>query len=196
MINGISSLVQGEHSRAVVGRVALFHAVGGATGGASMAGICWLVLTPIRTILPSAIALGLLVCLAVCTALSDFGLLSLQGQNRQVPQRWLSTYGVEKAYGLYGFWLGAGLATNVAYALEYVVFIGAAILLPLFPALVAGAIFGLCRTAVAGPVGVVPRAAWAWTEFFRTQRGRLPALSGLIALGLALAMVLVYLSSY
>jgi len=195
MINGISSLVQGERSRASVGRIALFHAVGGVIGGASMAGFCWLVLTPVRTILPGSVGLALVVGLAICTALSDFGLLSVQGQNRQVPQRWLATYGAEKAYGLYGFWLGAGLATNVAYALEYAVFIGAAILLPLLPALAAGTIFGFCRTALAGPVGVVPRAASAWSEFFRTQRGRLPALSGLIALGLAAALLVVYFSS-
>lgn len=195
MINGIASLVQGEHSKAVAGRVVLLHAAGGALGGATMAGLCWLILTPVRTIFPEAVGLGLIVVVAIVAALADFGVLLLRRQNRQVPQRWFSTYGVEKAYGLYGLWLGAGLATNVAYALEYVIFIGAAVLLPFLPALAAGAIFGLGRTALAGPIGVIPRAAAAWSEFFRANQTRLPYLSGMIALGLAAAMTFVYLSA-
>lgn len=195
MINGIVSLVQGEHSKAFVGRVVVLHAAGGAIGGAAMAGLCWLALTPVRTILPEVVALALVVALAICMALFDFGLLSLRRQNRQVPQRWLATYGAEKAYALYGFRLGAGLATNVTYAVEYVVFIGAGVLLPFGPALVAGVIFGLGRTALAGPIGLVPRAASAWSELWKRQRLRLPALSGLISLGLAAAIPLIYLSS-
>lgn len=195
MINGIVSLVQGEHSKAFVGRVVLLHAAGGAVGGAAMAGLCWLALTPVRTIMPEAVGLALVVGLAVCMALFDLGLLSLRRQNRQVPQRWFATYGAEKAYALYGFWLGAGLATNVTYALEYVVFVGAGVLLPLPPALVAGAIFGLGRTALAGPIGLVPRAASAWTVLFQRQQLRLPALSGVIALAIAAAIPVLYLSS-
>lgn len=194
MINGIVSLVQGEHSKAFVGRVVLLHAAGGAVGGAAMAGLCWLALTPVRTILPEVVGLALIGGLAICMALFDFGLLPLRRQNRQVPQRWFATYGAEKAYALYGFWLGGGLATNVTYALEYVVFVGAGVLLPLPPALVAGAIFGLARTALAGPIGLVPRAASAWTDLFQKQQLRLPALSGLIALGIAAAIPLLYLS--
>jgi hypothetical protein len=194
MINGIVSLVQGEHSKAFVGRVVLLHAAGGAVGGAAMAGLCWLALTPVRTILPEVAGLALITGLAVCMALSDFGLLSLRRQNRQVPQRWFAIYGAEKAYALYGFWLGAGLATNVTYALEYVVFIGAAVLLPLPPALVAGAIFGLGRTALAGPIGLVPRVASAWADRFQKQQLRLPVVSGLLALGLAAVLPLLYLS--
>lgn len=190
MINGIASLVQGEHSKGFAGRVVLLHAAGGALGGATMAGLCWLALTPVRTILPQTVGLALMVGVAVGAALADFGLLSLRRQNRQVPQRWFSTYGAEKAYALYGLWLGAGLATNVAYALEYVVFIGAAVLLPFAPALAAGAIFGLGRTALAGPIGLIPKGASAWSEFFRAHQSRLPALSGLVALGLAIAMIL------
>jgi hypothetical protein len=193
MINGIASLVQGEHSKAFVGRVVVLHAAGGAIGGASMAVLCWLALTPVRTILPETIGLGLIIGVGICTALSDFGLLSLRRQNRQVPQRWFTTYGAEKAYALYGFWLGAGLATNVAYAVEYLVFVGAAVLLPFLPALAAGAIFGLGRTALAGPIGLVPRAASTWSELFRTHRIHLPVLSGFIALGLVAAMIAVYL---
>jgi hypothetical protein len=195
MINGIASLVQGEHSKAFVGRVVLSHAAGGAVGGATMAGVCWLVLTPVRTLLPEVVDLGLMVVVAVCAGLFDFGLLPLRRQNRQVPQRWFSTYGPQRAYALYGFWLGAGLATNVTYALEYVVFAGAAVLLPFGPALVAGAIFGFGRTGLAGPIGVIPRGASTWSELFRGQQLRLPAASGLIALGLAGAMPLLYLSS-
>lgn len=160
-----------------------------------MAGLCWLALTPVRTILPQAVGLGLVAGVAVVAALSDFGLLSLRRQNRQVPQRWFSTYGAEKAYGLYGFWLGAGLATNVAYALEYAVFIGAAVLLPFPAALAAGAIFGFGRTALAGPIGLIPRAAALWSELFRAHQTRLPNLSGLIALGLAIALILACLTS-
>lgn len=154
-----------------------------------MAALCWIALTPLRTLAPEPVALGLVAGVAICTSLSDFGRLSLRRQNRQVPQGWFTIYGAERAYALYGLWLGAGLATNVAYGLEYFVFVGAGVLLPFFPALVAGAIFGLGRTALAGPIGLFPRAASAWTGFFLARGGRLPGLSGVIALAIASALV-------
>ena len=192
MINGISSLVQGAHSRVAVARVTGLHALGGVLGGALMAGLCWLALTPVRTILPTVVGVGVIVVVAILAALADLRVVSLQRQNRQVPQRWFKVYGIERAYAMYGLWLGAGLATNVSFAVEYVVFIGAAVLLPLAPALVAGAIFGLIRTGAVGPIGVLPELASTWTGIFRVRGNQLPVLSAVGAAALAAAMVVVY----
>jgi hypothetical protein len=175
-----------------VARITVLHTLGGIVGGASMAGLCWLALTPVRTILPTVVGIGAVVVVATVAALADLRVLNLQRQNRQVPQRWFKVYGVERAYAMYGLWLGAGLATNVSFAVEYLVFIGAAVLLPLPAALVAGAIFGLIRTGAAGPIGVFPRMASTWTGIFRVRGNRLPILSALGSSSVAAAMVVLY----
>jgi hypothetical protein len=140
------------------------HAVSGAFGGLAMAAILWLLLTPLRTLPPALVAYVMVAGLAASASLADLGVVHLPRQRRQVPQRWWRTYGPIRSYALYGFWLGAGLVTNITYMVELVVLVGAGVLLPLHEAMLIGAIFGLGRTAPVGPLAASPRLATWWGD--------------------------------
>jgi hypothetical protein len=153
-----------------------------------MAAAVWLLVTPFRTLLPSIALLAFLAPFALAAALSDLGHVELPRQQRQVPQSWYGRHGPIGSYVRYGLGLGAGLATNVTYAAEYTVFLGAGLLLPIASAVIVGALFGLGRTILVGPLACSNRTANRWDSFFN-QAGPI-ALRGLSAFtSVALAAV-------
>lgn len=191
MIGGIASLVQGEREKRlrVTTRMWLAHTAGGVIGGAAMAAALWLVFTPLRTLPPELFVVSVFVVLAAAALLAELERLGLPRQARQVPQLWSRRYGPSGSYALYGLWLGAGLATNVTYTVEYVAFFAAALFLSLPSALIAGAAFGLGRTALIGPIGMIPRAALWWSRRYSTGM-RARAVLGCVLTLVAVAGVL------
>lgn len=129
-----------------------------------MAGIVWLLFTPLRTIPPEPVAFVIFLGIAAASVLAELNLMPMPRQARQVPQWWYARYGPTRSYALYGLWLGAGLATNITYTVEFVVFASAALLLSLPQALIVGLAFGFARTAFVGPLGLAPRAAGWWSR--------------------------------
>lgn len=160
-----------------------------------MAAAIWLALTSVRTLVPEEVALAAVLAIAIVTVLAEMDRVTIPRQPRQVPQSWYATHGAIRSYALYGLWLGAALATNVTYAVEYLVFLGAGLLLPLPEALATGAAFGFGRTALVGPLGFVPRATALLSRIYRGKQQPLPAISVLLSVGLAAGLVVSYLSN-
>jgi hypothetical protein len=158
-----------------------------------MAAIVWILLTPLRTMAPDGVLVTMIVGLAIVIVLAEFDRVSLPRQAWQVPRPWYARYGPTRAYAMYGFWLGAGLATNVTYAVEYLVFVGAGLMMPLGPALLAGALFGLGRTVLVGPVAATPAASAFLTNLYRRHE-RLLIIVGGCGLALLVAVGLIALS--
>lgn len=188
LINGIASLVQGGSSRLTALKIGLLHGAGGTLGGALMALGLWLAATPVRTLFPPVVNLAIVALVALVAALADAGVTHLPRQARQVPSSWYETYGPYRSHALYGICLGAGLGTNVTYAVEYAVFLAPALLLPLPEALAGGLAFGLARTALVGPFGMISLIGQRWHAVYAGGRGVFrgigAALSALLAAGL------------
>jgi hypothetical protein len=166
MILGIASLGEGERPIEQRLRLWVAHSVGGTVGGALAALLIWLVLTPVRTMLPGVVGLVLVSLVAAYAVLADLGKVRFRRPSTQVPQTWYARYGPERAYFFYGGALGAGLVTYVPYGLAYSVFAALGLLLPLPAALAAGALFGLARTIPTGPGSL--SAEWASRVLFRS----------------------------
>jgi len=173
--------------------MALVHGVAGAVGGAGTALGLWLILTPIRTLLTVALNLGIVLVLAVAMAMADAGLLRLSRQARQVPGSWYDTYGPYRSHVLYGLCLGAGLGTNVTYAVEYLVFFAPALLLPLPAALVGGVGFGLARTALVGPLGIVQVIGQRWHAVYAGGRSAFRGFAAVLSIALGVGLVTLWL---
>lgn len=158
MIRGIISSGSDERASRVYRLLtSIVHFAGGVAGGAAAGGAAWFVATPVRTLFPGTIALAALVGVAVYAVLSDFHVSDRRiRMGRQVPATWRATYGHYPAYAAYGAWLGAGFVTVVPFAVVYVVFGAAGLLLPLGGAIVTGAAFGGARAGA-----VVLGALWA-----------------------------------
>lgn len=165
------------------------HAVGGTLGGAGMVVALWVVATPVRTLAPEELPVALLVALAVAAALADAGRIALPRQPRQVPQAWMRNYGPARAYALYGFWLGAGLITNISYMAEVVVLAAAALLLPFPEAVLVGGIFGLGRTAPVTPLGISRGLTGWWTRLYRRGYDRTLYASAILSVAVAVIAV-------
>ncbi len=189
LINGMASLVQGGGSRRIALKMGFLHGVGGAIGGAGAALGLWLVLTPIRTLLPQVADLAIVLIVALVTTLADMGLVHIARQARQVPSSWYDTYGPYRSHGLYGLCLGAGLGTNVTYAVEYVVFLAPALLLPLPGALAGGLAFGFARTALVGPFGVLNPIGQRWHAIYAGGRGGFKVVGATLSIALAAGLV-------
>lgn len=174
-------------------KMGLVHGAGGAIGGALMALGLWLVLTPIRTLLPGVAALAIVVSLALLTALADAGLVRIARQTRQVPSEWYHTHGPYRSHALYGLCLGAGLGTNVTYAVEYAVFLAPALLLPLPGALAGGLAFGLARTVLVGPFGTLSPIGRRWHAVYAGGRGILRGTGAILSLALAVGLLALWL---
>src|SRR5437588_7536104 len=155
MILGIASL--GEGRRPIEQRAQLWiaHSLGGVLGGTLMALTVWIVVTPIRTLLPRSVTFLLFALVATYGILADLGRTRFHRPKSQVPATWYARYGPAKSYLLYGLSLGAGMLTYVPYGAVYGTFAAIAALLPLPAAAVAGALFGLGRTLPSGPASFV-----------------------------------------
>ena len=94
-----------------------------------------------------------------------------------------------RSYALYGLWLGAALGTNITYMVELVVFVCAALLLPLHEAVVVGAVFGLGRTAPVAPLGASRRLATGWGRAYGGESTLALRLSAVLSLAIALLAV-------
>jgi len=189
MIQGIASLgPRDQTSVAVHLKTGVVHLVGGIVGGGSMAAVAWLVATPVRTLLPNGGVLGLFavfVALNVAVDLRWVG--SGTSRGRQVPATWRQRYGHYSGFAGFGGTLGAGVATFVPYAITYVVFAAAAVLLPLGSAVVCGIVFGGARAAIAAAGST--NASLAGRVFQRIIGMR--RLGTLASVGLALTILVV-----
>jgi hypothetical protein len=109
----------------------------------------WFLLAPIRTMLPAAVpAIAFLGLVAFATR-RDLPVGRAGGalHGRQVPATWRARYGDERAFAAYGFVLGAGALSFTPYALTFIIFAWAGLLMPLGGAIVIGAVFGGARAA-------------------------------------------------
>jgi hypothetical protein len=161
MITGISALGQGDSARRPGGHIplGLWHLEGGAIGGALVAFAFWILLSPVRTLLPAAAVGWTVVLVAAFSIAMELGLVRAAGLDQgQVPPEWTTRFGRQKAYLLYGVSLGSGVTTHVEFAATYTVFIAGALLLDLPAMLAVGVTFGVARTWLVGPVGASPRA--------------------------------------
>jgi len=189
MIHGIASLGPREQTsvKTKLG-TATAHVAGGIAGGAAMAGVAWLVATPLRTLLPGAAVIVLLGMLVLSSGAHDLRLVGDRVHGgRQVPATWRKRYGHYRGFAAFGAALGAGIATFVPYAITYVLFATAAVLLPFGEAVACGALFGFTRAGAAA-LGSV-RAPTAGSIFQRIQRmQRLPCgLSMLLSVAVLLS---------
>jgi hypothetical protein len=172
MIHGIASLGPGEGSSPTVqARTAAAHVAGGFVGGTAMAASLWLAVTPVRTLLPAPAVVGLFAIVVVVAAGIDLRLLDRgTSRGRQVPATWRRRYGHYRGFMAFGAVLGMGVGTFVSYALTYVAFAAAAVLMPLGLAAASGAVFGIARAGAAAiGSGAAPVAGDA---FKRLQRSR------------------------
>jgi hypothetical protein len=154
MILGITSLGQGSGQVQMRARMWVAHMAGGAVGGAAMAAATWLLLTPIRTLVPTGGVVGLFLLLVVIALLIDLRVLHSPFGGHQVPQTWARRYGLLRSFMLYGLLLGSGLLTHVNYAVTLLVFSAASLFTSFGTAVLVGVAFGLGRTALVGPAAL------------------------------------------
>jgi hypothetical protein len=121
------------------------HAVGGALGGALSVLAVWLLMTPVRTLLPSRLH-PVFVLLVFCAAILIDLKLIRGPRGRQVPQQWYRRFGGSRSYFFYGLALGTVLGTYVPYASAYVFFARASLTSGITQVLLAGATLGLARS--------------------------------------------------
>jgi hypothetical protein len=196
MVHGIASVIQGTRS---LGQgterglrlpivMSVLHGLSGAIGGAGLAVAVWAFSIPVRTLLPRTVVVGLFACVAVLAMAADTVHTPMPARHIQVPKSWYGRYGPVRSYALYGLVLGAGLLTDIPYAVTYTIF-ASGLVLPIGLAVLLGALFGLGRTAVVGPITVHHRVVEAITRSFPRLRPRLPIVSALASLML-LALIL------
>lgn len=151
MILGLTALGEGSMPLRTRLQTALMHMLGAATGGALMATVLWLAATPIRTLLPTAVSIGVVIGVALVAIAIDLRIVPGASRGKQVPSPWLGRYGPQRAYLLYGLKFGAAFSTLRPYAVVYPVFAALAFVGSLPAAVLCGAIFGVGRTAIVGP---------------------------------------------
>lgn len=151
MILGLTALGEGRMPLRTRVETAASHALAAAAGGALIAFLLWLAATPVRTLLPSPVALSAVVATAVVAIGIDTRLLRGASKGRQVPGTWLRRYGPQRAYALYGLRFGMAFTTLRPFAVIYVLFVALAVLVSLPVAMLCGALFGFGRTAIVGP---------------------------------------------
>jgi hypothetical protein len=154
MILGITSLGQGSSQLQTRAGMWVAHMAGGAVGGAAMGAATWLLLTPVRTLVPTEGVVGLFLLLVVIALLIDLGVLRSPFGGHQVPQTWTRRYGLLRSFMLYGLLLGSGLLTHVNYAVTLLVFSATSLFTSFGTAVLVGVAFGLGRTAVVGPAAL------------------------------------------
>jgi hypothetical protein len=100
----------------------LAHLASGVFGGAGAGLVGWLLLTPVRLLLPWGAALAVVVGVAVVAVLRDLGRLR-EGRTDQVPRHWLARYGPTGAYSRSGLVLGATFGSHVPYSAAWVLLV-------------------------------------------------------------------------
>jgi hypothetical protein len=156
MLLGMTGLGEiGERNRALRAKMAVGHVAGAVTAGAAMAMALWLLLTPIRTLLPPLISPLFVATTAVLAIAVDLGIVRQTHRLGQVPREYFRKWGSAKAYTLYGLRFGAGFTTLVPYAATYTLFAVLAIAQPFASAALCGAFFGLGRTVLIGPGSLI-----------------------------------------
>ena len=183
MIHGISSLVQGG-SRAQAGKTVLAHLAGGLAGGLVAAGAVWLFMTPVRTLVRSALVAFVLAGLGAIGVLRDSGLLGPPLPVGQVPKSWYGRWGPIRSYAAYGLSLGAGMITVAPFAATYVCFAAAGLVSSPLTAGIAGMAFGLGRTVFVGPINIHPRLVSAMASLYASSRHRLSLMSAALCLSI------------
>jgi hypothetical protein len=189
MILGITSLGQGSSQVQIRAEMWAAHMAGGAVGGAAMGAATWLLLTPVRTLVPTGGVVGLFLLLVVIAVLIDLGVLRSPFGGHQVPQTWARRYGLPRSFALYGLLLGSGLLTHVNYAVTLLVFAATSLFTSFGTAVLVGVAFGLGRTAVVGPAAL--QAERSSRILYRSGAAQRvwPAASALLAVFLGLIVL-------
>jgi hypothetical protein len=177
MIQGIASLGQGGRAGFEKLSVWSVHLGSSVVGGASMAMLVWIVITPFRTLLPDPIGIAVFVVIATAFTLTDLRLIRRGAWGPQVKASWFKRYGPRMSYALYGLILGAGLPTFAPYAATYVAFLAAGFMPSLIDALLLGSLFGLGRAFPVGPLAASRRIATKLPVALGVAYTRFPALS-------------------
>lgn len=175
MILGIAFL--GEERRPLSSRIRVWsaHVAGGALGGVGAAFLVWVLLTPIRTMLPSR---ALVIAGASVMILAAW--MQLTGKrfwrSGLVPSTWPNRYGQVVGWGLLGLVLGSGLGSYVVTTLIYCTYFLAGLTVSLLAAIGAGALLGIARTFTVGLASLMPARCGRWAYL----SGRGPRLTGLV----------------
>lgn len=189
MIHGIASLGPREHSSSK-SRIltAGAHIAGGAVGGATLATVAWFGAAPVRTLLPGELVVVLLVIVVINSAAHDLRLKRNRvTRTRQVPATWRHRYGHYRAFAAFGATLGAGLLTFVPYAITYVVFVAAAVELPIGDAVACGVAFGVSRTGAAALSAARAPSAGRMFQRVQAMRWLTPAVSVMVSMAVLIA---------
>ncbi len=161
MILGIAFLGEERRPLRSALRVWIAHMFGGVFGGAIMAVVIWMLLTPFRTMIaPEIITLIVALFLVVAAWLQLTG--RRLWRSGLVPNTWPSRFGEPHGWALLGFVLGTGLGSYVVTTLTYATFITAGLLLGLGQAAVAGGLLGFGRTFVVGLASAIPTRIGKW----------------------------------
>jgi hypothetical protein len=161
--------------------MAFLHALGGATGGATAAGVLWLAFTPIRTLLPTWIAATLFAVAGLASVGVDLGWWQAPIHSEQVPKVWFGRFGPTRSYALYGLTLGAGVLTHVPYAITFTVFAACTMSASIVPAVLAGLSYGVGRTFPVGPVNLSKYAVEWFGRAYPQAQKHLPAVSAFLS---------------
>jgi hypothetical protein len=185
MILGLTALGEGRMPLRIRLETALTHVLGAMAGGALMALGVWLAATPLRTLAPTEVSIGVVVLVAVVAVGIDLRVIPGAGRGKQVPSPWLKRYGPQRAYALYGLKFGAAFSTLRPFAVVYPVVAAVGLLVSLPMALVCGAVFGIGRTAIVGPASF--KSVWTSQALYhgRFTRQVWTATSVVLSLGLS-----------
>jgi hypothetical protein len=144
--------------------------------------VAWMVLTPVRTLMPPAAVAFVLAGIGAIGVLRDAGLLGPPLFIGQVPKSWYGRWGPIRSYAAYGLSLGAGLITVAPFAATYVSFGAAGLMASPLTAGFVGMAFGLGRTVLVGPVNLHPRLVSAIASLYASSQFRLTFVSAALCL--------------
>lgn len=144
MIHGISGLVQLRQNKQFGWLLTLLFILGGIAGGGISFTSAWLIMTPIRTILPEFPRQAFLVFIGLLL-IGRFTIHNRATYYRQVPRVWLVRFGPPRAYFVFGLSLGAGILTYMPTAATAVAMLVAAVSTSFPIAASIGALFGAVR---------------------------------------------------
>lgn len=188
MIMGITFLVQKDSSNRIV--IGSSYVLGGVLGAGVTMALFWILMTPLRTLIPapgpvSLAATGIAVCLLI-----DLRILPHPPKRGQVPPHWRQRFGEARGFFAYGFVLGAGVLTFAPYASTYAIYLFGS-LVPSIPfALLVAVGFGLGRTAPAVPLSA--RESWVASlpDILGKAYRTFPAISALLSALMLVGLVL------
>lgn len=117
MMGIITPLGQGRRNRVWV-RAAAIYTAGGALSSALVGFCVWRLGGPIREHVGSLMAWRIFAIVAVLLALRDFKLLrfTLPQRKCQAPQSWLWEYDFKSSLFMWGFYIGVGLSSFIAFS--------------------------------------------------------------------------------